>query len=71
MNVCLIRRLTIVEASCYSDLMAAWKSHGKSMLVGQFVCKARLTDAQYARLPKSLKRCLRTPPPMPRRESGI
>ncbi|MGB6303907.1 MAG: hypothetical protein WBF45_09165 [Acidobacteriaceae bacterium] len=51
-----IHPLTVITAEDYQGLLAAWKRYGGPLsLVGEFVVKKALTDAQYRRLPQGLK----------------
>jgi hypothetical protein len=56
MLVMLIKRETTIEVRDHKDLRKAWKLYGgPDTLVGRFVVRKPLTDAQFRRLPKALR----------------
>lgn len=55
-----IQPLTVVTAQDHKGLLELWKRYGGfGSLVGTFIVKKPLTDAQYRRLPEGLKDRLR------------
>jgi hypothetical protein len=53
-----IQPSTVVTVPDHESLLAFWRSHGWTGLVGQFVCEKPLTESQLNRLPKALKELL-------------
>lgn len=60
MLICTIHPLTTVTVEDHKTLREAWKRYGGPLsLVGEFVVRKPLTEAQYRRLPQGLKDRLR------------
>ena len=57
MSCCRIS-LAFITTHSHKDLRAAYKLHGRSLLIGGFCCTAPLTPAQVRRLPARLRRML-------------
>ncbi len=58
MTYCRIEATTTVSVPNFKNLLAAWKMHGPTHLVGTFKCDKPLTDAQLRRLPAGLREAL-------------
>lgn len=56
-----IRPSTVVEVSNYKDLLAAWKLHGQTGLVGRFAVREPLTPSQLGKLPPGLRPLVELP----------